>query len=240
MKFIILRVHLFIGIFIVSVNFCIAQNVGVGTNNPAAALDVVSTVQGFAMPRMTTIQRIGIVSPIAGLQVYDTQLKGFYYYDGTKWDCSSTPAGTVNYFGSNSVPNGYLACDGAVVSRAVYPELFAAIGILYGVGDGVTTFQLPDFRSEFIRSADNGRGVLGGHSTGTFQNYDWKGFFMTNTGVNTYSYVHNDVWMGKTTAVYTGNMFTGGWSAPSAAIGTKWDDSEIRPRNVALLTVIKY
>lgn len=46
--------------------------------------------------------------------------------------------------------------------------------------------------------------------------------------------------MGKSTTAYIGALFTGYWSNPSAAIGTKWDTSEVRPRNVALLYCMKF
>lgn len=221
-------------------NTTLANNVGIGVTAANAALEVSSTTQGFAMPRMTTVQRRAISSPIAGLQVYDTNLKGFYYHDGAKWDCVNTPAGTVSYFASNTVPNGYLACNGQAVSRTTYPELFAAIGTTFGAGDGSSTFNLPDLRGEFVRGVDNGRAVDAGRTFGSFQNFDWKGFSMTNTGQNTGSYSHGPVYMGKSTAGFVGNMFTGGWSAPAAAIGAQWDASEIRPRNVALLAMIKF
>lgn len=42
------------------------------------------------------------------------------------------------------VPDGYLLCDGSAVSRTTYAALFAKIGTLYGVGDGTTTFNLPN------------------------------------------------------------------------------------------------
>lgn len=46
-----------------------------------------------------------------------------------------------------SVPSaGWLLCDGVPVSRATYAALFARIGTTYGVGDGSTTFNLPDGR----------------------------------------------------------------------------------------------
>lgn len=43
-------------------------------------------------------------------------------------------------------PSGWLVCDGSAVSRTTYSDLFAAIGTIYGAGDGSTTFNLPDFR----------------------------------------------------------------------------------------------
>jgi hypothetical protein len=41
------------------------------------------------------------------------------------------------------VPPGWLACNGAVISRTMYAELFAVIGTKFGAGDGSTTFSLP-------------------------------------------------------------------------------------------------
>lgn len=56
------------------------------------------------------------------------------------------PAGTVLDFAGPTPPNGYLLCDGSAVSRTVYSALFAAIGTSWGVGDGSTSFNLPDLR----------------------------------------------------------------------------------------------
>lgn len=44
----------------------------------------------------------------------------------------------------------FLRCDGAAVSRAKYVDLFISIGTLYGQGDGVTTFNLPDLRGRTV------------------------------------------------------------------------------------------
>jgi microcystin-dependent protein len=57
------------------------------------------------------------------------------------------------------VPPWGIECDGAVVSRATYNRLFARLGTLYGIGDGSTTFGLPDLRGMFLRGFDNGRGL---------------------------------------------------------------------------------
>lgn len=53
-------------------------------------------------------------------------------------------SGFVIRYAGASAPDGWLACDGAAVSRATYALLFAAIGTAYGVGDGSTTFNLPN------------------------------------------------------------------------------------------------
>lgn len=157
------------------------------------------------------------------------------------------PAGAVSAFAMSVAPSGWLECNGATVSRLTFATLFQAIGTTYGVGDGSTTFTLPDFRGEFLRGWDNGRGVDASRGIGTFQDQDWKGFTQTNTGKSVYygsngtigTYWHDDVYMGKSTTSYVGNLFAGYWAAPGAATGTKWDNSEIRPRNRAVMFCIK-
>ena len=62
----------------------------------------------------------------------------------------SVPAGTMLPFAGTVIPDGYLPCNGANVSRADYANLFAAIGTKWGEGDGSTTFTLPNFNDRFI------------------------------------------------------------------------------------------
>lgn len=56
------------------------------------------------------------------------------------------PSGVIMDFAGGTVPAGFLACDGSAVSRTTYADLYATIGIIYGNGDGLTTFNLPDLR----------------------------------------------------------------------------------------------
>ena len=65
---------------------------------------------------------------------------------------SLIPAGAIFPFaGGGAVPSSFLLCDGRAVSRTTYSRLFNVIGILYGSGDGKTTFNIPDFRGAFLR-----------------------------------------------------------------------------------------
>jgi microcystin-dependent protein len=63
---------------------------------------------------------------------------------------SGTPTGTVTAFAGGSAPTGYLLCNGANVSRTTESALFSVIGTIYGVGDGSTTFTLPDLRGRVV------------------------------------------------------------------------------------------
>ena len=62
----------------------------------------------------------------------------------------SVPTGTLLPFAGTVIPDGYLPCNGANVSRTDYANLFASIGTKWGEGDGSTTFTLPNFNDRFI------------------------------------------------------------------------------------------
>ena len=64
------------------------------------------------------------------------------------------PVGTVVPFAGAILPEGWLLCDGSAVNRALYPDLFAAIGTVWGIGNGASTFNLPDLRGQFLRGVD--------------------------------------------------------------------------------------
>jgi microcystin-dependent protein len=74
------------------------------------------------------------------------------------------PSGSIMATGRATAPTGWILCDGTAISRVTYAALFAAIGTAYGVGDGSTTFNLPDLRGKFaLGKAVSGTGnTLGG------------------------------------------------------------------------------
>ena len=55
------------------------------------------------------------------------------------------PAGVIQMWPTNSAPSGFLLCAGSAISRTTYAALFAVIGTTFGVGDGSTTFNLPNY-----------------------------------------------------------------------------------------------
>ena len=65
------------------------------------------------------------------------------------------PSGTLIDYAGTVEPNGWFLCDGRAISRTTYAGLFASISTAYGVGDGSTTFNIPDFRGRFARYNDN-------------------------------------------------------------------------------------
>jgi microcystin-dependent protein len=77
--------------------------------------------------------------------------------------------GMVAAFDMETAPPGWLKRNGADVSRTVFAKLFAVIGVRYGAGDGVTTFNVGDSRGLFIRGLDDGRGIDPDRALGTEQ-----------------------------------------------------------------------
>ncbi|QEY24939.1 tail fiber protein [Neisseria animalis] len=156
------------------------------------------------------------------------------------------PAGTVAFIAGAYAPAGWLKCNGAAVSRTTYAKLFAAIGTHYGAGNGSTTFNLPDLRGEFIRCLDDGRGVDVGRVLGTVQTDAMQQWFaeltLQRAQVNREEIVNGAVQFlssDKSNAIPGG-----GWAVSRTIIGPAVNNSartaaETRPRNIALLPIIK-
>jgi hypothetical protein len=76
----VLQACLLFFMIIITTNMFAQVGIGTTTPNASSILDLTSSSQGLLTPRMTTVQRIAIVSPADGLMVYDTDLKSFYHF----------------------------------------------------------------------------------------------------------------------------------------------------------------
>ena len=179
--------------------------------------------------------------------------ENFFFHNGRNIQKLSVPAGTVIYTLQNAAPEGYIKANGATISRTAYADLFASIGVYYGVGDGSTTFAIPDLRGEFLRAWDDGRGIDSGRAYGTAQ-----GEALTAMKGEIYD-SHGRAAMNTTTLGSGDNVFesTGTNSSYRSALqttstaynGVRFDSTNViaeptsgglRPRNIALLACIKY
>ena len=61
---------------------------------------------------------------------------------------TQVPIGALLPYAGSSAPDGYLLCDGTAVSRVTYADLFAVLSTTYGVGDGSTTFNVPNLKGK--------------------------------------------------------------------------------------------
>jgi microcystin-dependent protein len=78
--------------------------------------------------------------------------------------------GDIKSIGHDTVETGWLLCDGSAVSRTTYAELFAVIGTVWGIGDGSTTFNLPDMQGR-VPVGIGGSGVTSVGDTGGEQTH---------------------------------------------------------------------
>jgi microcystin-dependent protein len=172
------------------------------------------------------------------------------------------PAGTVIHVAGSTVPTGYLAAAGGLGSRTTHARLFAAIGTTYGVGDGTTTFGLPDLRGEFIRGLDSGRNVDTGRTLGSAQtsqnlahnhtitdpghnhsisdpgHFHYVGASYIGSGNSSNGgYINNS----PNTGAYSSTSTTGisNLAATTGITIANNGGTEARPRNIALLACIK-
>tara|TARA_Y100001963_G_scaffold40191_1_gene56303 strand:- start:4192 stop:5463 length:1272 start_codon:yes stop_codon:yes gene_type:complete len=79
---------------------------------------------------------------------------------------TAVPTGGVLPFAGGSAPSGFLLCDGSAVSRSTYSDLFTAISTTYGVGDGSSTFNIPDLRGRVVAGQDDMGGTSANRLTG--------------------------------------------------------------------------
>ena len=99
-------------------------------------------------------------------------------YSEVAYNALLFPSGMIVPFAGpvEKIPAGWLLCDGTAISRSTYANLYNAIGVCWGTGDGSTTFNLPDLRGMFLR------GVSGASGNDADAN---KRTMLTNNGGNT-------------------------------------------------------
>lgn len=228
---------------------------------------------GLRLPRVAltaTNNPAPLSAHVVGMKVYNTATAGSgvnvvtpgeYINDGSQWvkiataGNGSMPAGVIVAYGASGsvAPSGWLICDGSNVSRTTYAELFAIIGTTYGIGDGSSTFTLPNGKGVFLRGS--GSQTIGGSTytsvtQGIPQNdatkvpsipfttdsqgnhsHGYAGYAYQNTvaGQGPYGGFSN-AWGGMTTSTagaHTHSVIGGG-------------DSETRPANIVVTYIIKY
>lgn len=142
---------------------------------------------------------------------------------------TGVPVGSVFWLATKTAPEGYLICDGSAVSRTEYADLFAAIGTMFGTGDGTTTFALPNLQAAFIRGA----GSQDGYSA-TFGEKQEATYIETASDdkrILKEPIRNEDKWSPNTSK--TSNKVDGTATAYTYK-------SYFRPYNIALTPIIKY
>lgn len=156
----------------------------------------------------------------------------------------SFSSGQYGFFASSTLPTGWLLCNGAAVSRTTYSALFAVVSTTYGVGDGSTTFNLPNFQGIFPRGLNTtGAGSDPSRTlSGTPQGFAMQGHYHnTLSGNNFVSYATPG--SGTANATIGGGNYQRETSTGSPITdgtnGTPATTTETRPINLAMVIAIK-
>lgn len=169
----------------------VANSPGITLSPPSLVSDYTITLP--ALPLSTQPIQISsagtmTAAPISVSQV-DATLAGFL-----------APTGSITMYGGAAAPSGWLLCDGSAVSRTTYSALFSAISTAYGIGNGTSTFNIPDMRGMFPRGvtgassndpdASSRTAINGGNSgnnvgsvqTDQFESHTHSGTYYQQTG----------------------------------------------------------
>lgn len=115
--------------------------------------------------RGTTAQNNSFTGAAGEISI-DTSSKNLRIHDGsTAGGYEVIPAGTIVAYGGATAPAGWLLCDASAVSRTTYARLFAIIGTAFGVGDGTTTFNVPELRDRLTLGKGTNNATLGASGT---------------------------------------------------------------------------
>ena len=230
------------------------------TGTVDSAGDIVMGGTGaLKLPNGTTAQRPTAATGQIRFNSTTTEFEG---YNGSAWGglASGVPVGTILAHAANTPPTGFLECNGSNISRSTYATLFSTISTTFGVGDGSSTFALPDLRGQFIRgwantgSTDASR-VFGSTQTDQNKNHTHTTDSTSLTGgIRKISEGFGAG--GSATGVFTktadGNNTITGSSSTSPVGGVDFDGThthtisssgggtEARPTNLALMYIIKF
>lgn len=157
------------------------------------------------------------------------------------------PTGTVVPFSAETIPQGYLLCQGQAVNRETYAALYAIIGTTYGAGNGSTTFNLPNLQGRIpvgMQTGDEYFGTLGktaGEATqkmlAAIGNYDGNvnliGFKGSGLAPSSLQYWN------RHTVTFNGGEFTNATSSTAVLNADGNDPTTIQPY-VTMNYIIKY
>lgn len=155
------------------------------------------------------------------------------------------PVGMILAWPGTKAPSGWLNCDGSVVSRTTYADLFSVIGTTFGAGDGSTTFKLPDYRGDFLRGYLSGTSsAIGTRQAEGLPNISGRldfgkqvGGVSSSSGAFSHKNISQD-WAGTSTG--TANVIEYVNFDASRSNGLYGDSSHVTPRNNAVSWCIKY
>ena len=144
-----------------------------------------------------------------------------------------SPPGSITAYASTTPPSGWLLANGQAVSRTTYANLYSVIGTQYGVGDGSTTFNVPNLAGSMILMASSTNGISstlgasGGATTTTIAQANIPNY--TLSGTYGYSGVSG-----------TGSTIGTGSQAPNTTVSISSNGSGVPANTISPYFVLEY
>lgn len=142
------------------------------------------------------------------------------------------------YDTSGSPPSGFLECDGSAWSRTTYADLFSVLSTTWGVGDGSTTFNIPDLRGVFLRGSEQHASLTTSNQAVAGTQNSYSGTLKLYATNNT-NQTGGNITQGGGVVRATSGYFSGS-DTSIANIGLEILTNESYPTNVAVQYCIKY
>jgi microcystin-dependent protein len=147
----------------------------------------------------------------------------------------ANPVGMISPYAGSTAPTDWQLCYGQAISRTTYSSLFAIISTTYGVGDGSTTFNVPDLRGRTIAGIDN----MGGTDAGRLSTANTLG---TSTGVETVTLTsaqsgvppHGHANTATFSGSFSGTAGTTGNDSPDHTHNTTWDGAGVGAGGISI------
>jgi microcystin-dependent protein len=156
---------------------------------------------------------------------------------------AQVPTGAVLDYAGTSAPTGYLFCYGQDISRTTYADLFSAVSTTYGVGDGSTTFGLPDLRGRVVAGKDDMGGAsanrltdlsggLNGDTLGDSGGAEAHTLLSSESGLPAHTHAYNDEQVAATNDSSSGSTFGAGSDTARVTSANSTADASAAHNNV--------
>lgn len=132
-------------------------SIGLSTRNTSANVAIVHVDGGTGvLSGLKVINQSSNYVPVTSNLALQSAIQG-----GQTQPVPIVPAGSIIAWSGSSAPSGWVLCDGTAISRTTYAALFAIAGTAYGIGDGATTFNVPDLQDRLPLGKGTNNGTLG-------------------------------------------------------------------------------
>ena len=212
-------------------------NISDNFNTSINVIDKDSSLAAFSDNRLTTQKAIKSYVDAAVATALATMSNANFTLQTQLNTFTNVPSGTIFYHAGSSAPTGYLVANGSTVSKTTYYNLWLALGgEASPYGQTFQTFNLPDLRGEFIRGLDSGRGVDSGRTIGSIQSSQNLSHSHASAGGTNFIIYPAVSGQARQEQEQEGGPQSYSSRTPNTDSS---GGAEARPRNIALLPIIK-